>query len=163
MSNSYIENFKSQVDFPKPFQRTGKFPLDRTDLFSSYEDAVKYAKGDRNDPDSRGLCGTSYVGQIITVYENDKVTVYKIEADRTISEIGAPSATVKFVYEVLNVGDVTKDITIPTGCTFNTIIVTDSTTGEVVLTDISHYSNVINVSLAESYTNPLDITVSYIV
>ena len=42
----YIENFASKLDFAMPFQRTGKFPLDRTDLFSSYADAVKYAAGD---------------------------------------------------------------------------------------------------------------------
>jgi hypothetical protein len=69
----YIENFASKLDFAMPFQRTGKFPLDRTDLFSSYADAVKYAAGDTADPDSRALCGTSYVGQVITVFENDVV------------------------------------------------------------------------------------------
>ena len=45
MADSYVEVFPSSVDFPKPFQRTGKFPLDRTSMFDSYEDAVKYAAG----------------------------------------------------------------------------------------------------------------------
>ena len=85
---NYTENFASKLDWAMPFQRTGKFPLDRTDLFSSYADAVKYAAGNTDDPDSRGLCGTSYVGQIITVYEDSLVTVYKINEDRTISEVG---------------------------------------------------------------------------
>lgn len=85
---NYIENFSSKLDWAMPFQRTGKFPLDRTDLFGSYADAVKYAAGNTSDPDSRGLCGSSYVGQIITVFENDTVTVYKIEADRSLSEVG---------------------------------------------------------------------------
>lgn len=84
----YIENFASKLDFAMPFQRTGKFPLDRTDLFSSYADAVKYAAGDTADPDSRALCGTSYVGQVITVFENDVVTVYKIGANRQLESIG---------------------------------------------------------------------------
>lgn len=86
---NYVENFSSKLDWAMPFQRTGKFPLDRTDLFSSYADAVKYAAGNTSDPDSRELCGTSYVGQIITVIENDVVTVYKIQSDRTLKEVGS--------------------------------------------------------------------------
>lgn len=86
---NYVENFTSKMDWAKPFQRTGKFPLDRSDLFSSYDDAVKYAAGNKEDPDSRGLCGTSYVGQVIAVYEGDTVTVYKIDADRTLKEVGS--------------------------------------------------------------------------
>lgn len=89
---SYQELY-NKLDWALMFQRTGQFPLDRTDLFSSYADAAKYAEGDvKNNPDSRELAGTSYVGQIITVYENDTVTVYKINADRTLGEVG--SATV---------------------------------------------------------------------
>lgn len=86
---NYVENFNSKLDWAMPFQRTGKFPLDRTDLFSSYADAVKYAAGNTSDPDSRELCGTSYVGQIITVIENDAVTVYKIQSDRSLKEVGS--------------------------------------------------------------------------
>lgn len=87
---NYVESFASKLDWAMPFQRTGKFPLDRTDLFSSYDDAVKYAAGNVENPDSRGLCGTSYVGQIITVFENDTVTVYKINANRTLEIVGKP-------------------------------------------------------------------------
>ena len=85
---SYVESVSVKMDWLKPFQRTGKFPLDRSDLFASYADAVKYAAGNSADPDSRELCGTSYVGQIITVFENDVITVYKIEANRTLAEVG---------------------------------------------------------------------------
>lgn len=85
---NYTETFTSKLDWAMPFQRTGKFPLDRTDLFSSYADAVKYAAGNTSDPDSRGLCGTSYIGQIVTVYENDAVTCYKIDPDRSLVMIG---------------------------------------------------------------------------
>ena len=66
---SYIENFKSKLDWAMPFQRTGKFPLDRSSIFSSYADALAYAKQDESD--SRKLGGTSYVGQIVAVYGND--------------------------------------------------------------------------------------------
>lgn len=83
----YIENSSVKLDFAMPFQRTGKFPLDRSSMFSSYADAVKYAKGDISDPDERGLCGSSYIGQQICVYENNTVTYYKIDADRTLTNI----------------------------------------------------------------------------
>ena len=72
----YNEIYKSQMDWQNVFVRTGNFPLDRSSIFSSYEDAVNYAKGDGSD--TRGLGKTSYVGQIITVFENDVVSVYKI-------------------------------------------------------------------------------------
>lgn len=85
---SYTEQFTSKVDWAIPFQRTGQFPLDRSDLFASYEDAVKYAAGDINDPDSRKLCGTSYIGQIITVFEKGTVSAYQISAARTLSRVG---------------------------------------------------------------------------
>ena len=37
---NYIEDFNSKLDWAMPFQRTGKFPLDRSSMFDSYEDAV---------------------------------------------------------------------------------------------------------------------------
>ena len=64
--------------------RKGDYPLDRTSMFSSYDDAVLYANGGK---DSRGLSGVSYVGQIITVYENGKVDVYKIGESRNLENI----------------------------------------------------------------------------
>ena len=82
---SYIDN-PSKLDWAMSFQRTGTFPLDRSSMFASLVDAQKYAKGDGSD--SRALGGTSYVGQVISVYENDKVTVYKINADRTLGVVG---------------------------------------------------------------------------
>ena len=65
MAYTDIELFKSKLDWAMPFQRTGKFPLDRTSIFNSYADALKYAKGDGSD--ERALGGTSYVGQLIIV------------------------------------------------------------------------------------------------
>ena len=87
---NYIENFNSKLDWAMPFQRTGKFPLDRSSMFDSYEDAVKYAAG-APATDSRGLGGSSYVGQLIVVFENDVVTVYKINADRKIEALTSES------------------------------------------------------------------------
>ena len=66
----YIENVLNQtskLDWAFPFQRTGAFPIDRSILFSSLADAEAYARGDGSD--ERELGGTSYVGQIISVYE----------------------------------------------------------------------------------------------
>ena len=89
---NYIENFKSKMDWANVFVRTGNFPLDRSSIFSSYDDAVLYAIGVGND--SRGLGKTSYVGQIITVYENDEVNVYKINPDRSLEPVGSGNGSV---------------------------------------------------------------------
>lgn len=78
----------AKMDWAYSFQRTGAFPLDRSSLFSSYEDALLYAqKGE----DSRGLSGTSYVGQTLSVYnsKNNNVTLYIINPDRTLKEVGS--------------------------------------------------------------------------
>ena len=92
---SYIEN-GSVVTQPGMVQRTLAVPMDRSSMFSSYADAVEYAKGKYTGEgekrpsahDSRKLAGSSYIGQIVTVYENDNVSVYKIDADRTLKIIG---------------------------------------------------------------------------
>lgn len=93
---SYVEVFKSRISQPSTMQRTRPAPLDRSSMFSSYADAIEYAKGPyiaegesrERAHDSRQLAGTSYIGQIISVYENDVVTVYKIDFDRTLKLIG---------------------------------------------------------------------------
>lgn len=73
------------------FTRTSNIPLDRSSIFGSYEDAMKYAAGDESNPDERNLVTASYIGQIITVYENDDVKTYYITADRKLQEIGRSS------------------------------------------------------------------------
>ena len=87
----YINNVTNQtakLDWAFPFQRTGAFPLDRSSVFSSYEDALLYATGGK---DSRGLSGSSYVGQPISVYdsESSSIILYIIDADRSLKEVGA--------------------------------------------------------------------------
>lgn len=62
----YTENIKSIMQWGNSFERQGNFPLDRTDLHISYEDAVLYAKGDASD--SRKLGKLAYIGQTITVW-----------------------------------------------------------------------------------------------
>ena len=62
----YVENIKSIMQWGNSFERQSNFPLDRTDLHISYDDAVLYAKGDGSD--SRGLGKLAYIGQTITVW-----------------------------------------------------------------------------------------------
>lgn len=84
-----VVNQTSKLDWAFAFQRTGAFPLDRSSLFSSYADAEAYARGDKTD--ERGLGGSSYVGQPVSVYDVDSNTVnlYIIEADRSLKEVGS--------------------------------------------------------------------------
>ena len=91
MAEDYILNVvdkTSKLDWAFPFQRTGAFPLDRSSLFSSYADAVLYASGGE---DARGLSGSSYIGQPISVYnaETASVVLYVIQADRSLKEVGS--------------------------------------------------------------------------
>lgn len=95
--SDYILDVKSQsskVDWAFPFQRTGPFPLDRSSVFSSLEDAQKYASG---AADERQLSGSSYVGQIISVYtiEDEAPTVgaYIISPARTLMKLAATTAS----------------------------------------------------------------------
>jgi hypothetical protein len=82
---SYVEKMASKLGWDNVFQRGYPQPLDRSSMFSSLTDANAYASG---GTDSRGLSQTSYIGQIITVYENDAVDVYKINALRELEPIG---------------------------------------------------------------------------
>ena len=112
---SYQEVFTSKLDWAMPFQRTGKFPIDRSSIFSSYDDALKYAKQDESD--SRKLGGTSYIGQIITVYGNDAgvktdggETIYSQEvAAFIITGVGANASLMKLA-QTTATGDFTSDI-----------------------------------------------------
>lgn len=79
-----------KMDFPLAIQRADIFPLDPSTLFTSKADADLYAAG---GADSRGLGGTVYAGQIVTVVENDKVTVYTVEANGTLKALGGETAT----------------------------------------------------------------------
>lgn len=83
----------SKLDWAYAFQRTGAFPLDRTSLFSSLADAEAYAKGDESD--ARKVGGVSYIGQSVSVYnqEDNSVALYIIDTDRSLKEVG--SATLK--------------------------------------------------------------------
>lgn len=97
----YIENVAAQaskLDWAFPFERKGQFPLDRSALFSSLDDARLYASGEATD--ARKLGGTSYVGQIITVYQAESddgtpasVNAYIITPSRELMKLAATTAS----------------------------------------------------------------------
>lgn len=87
---SYIENMASKMGWDNVLQRGFPQPLDRSSIFGSYTDAQAYASGGN---DSRGLSQTSYIGQIITVYENGDVNVYKINESRQLEPISDGKGT----------------------------------------------------------------------
>lgn len=92
----------SKLDWAFAFQRTGAFPLDRSSLFSSYEDAAAYARGDKTD--ARELGGASYVGQPVSIYDENSNTVslYIIEADRSLKEVGSAPLGDNYSIEIVD-------------------------------------------------------------
>lgn len=70
---------KNILTLDKSFARSEGQPLDTTEIYYSYADAESYAKTD-----------VAYVGQKITVIENDVITHYSIEdTDGTLKELGS--------------------------------------------------------------------------
>lgn len=128
---SYIENFSSTNNILNPFKRLGAFPIDITGMFNSLSDAQKYAKYvtyakdyvvPDKDKDSRELGGTAYIGQLISVYENDKVSVYKIQPDGTLGSIGGTDT--KFATSYL------QAVSISTECAVGQLIKISSEAGK---------------------------------
>ena len=102
----YIET-GGNLDWALKFNRTGTFPLDRSSMFSSYADALAYAKMDGSD--SRQIGGTAYIGQLIAVYgpgadgSTAEVSAY------IITNVGA-SATLQKLAQSSATGDYGEDI-----------------------------------------------------
>ena len=103
----YSEVFTSKLDWAMPFQRTGKFPLDRSSMFSSYGDALKYAQ--QTGDDSRALGGTSYVGQIVVVYGTGSDGTSQEVAAYIITAVGEGAALQKLAQTTAS-GDFAADI-----------------------------------------------------
>lgn len=97
-----VVNQTSKLDWAFAFQRTGSFPLDRSSLFSSLSDAEAYARGDKTD--SRELGGSSYVGQPISIYDerNNSVSLYIIDTDRSLKEVGSAPLVDNDSIEIIN-------------------------------------------------------------
>lgn len=94
---NYQENFTAKSLWVNPFSRNGQYPLDATSIFYSKEDAERYARSIEAGKalDDRKYGSAAYVGQIITVYANSKVDVYKIEENLTLSQVGGTDVQFK--------------------------------------------------------------------
>ena len=73
-------NYSDLYTIYYPIARNEHFPLDVKSLFEAYSDALEYARGGSRD---ENYTTTAYLGQIISVVENDEsgntsVKVYKI-------------------------------------------------------------------------------------
>ena len=96
------------------FKRVNETQLiDATAMFNSYQDALKYAKGNRKDPDERRLYKASYVGQVITVYENGSILQYKINESRDLERL-IPIEKIKVNGQAVSADvEASVDLTIP--------------------------------------------------
>lgn len=103
---AYIDNF-GKLDWALEFNRTGKFPLDRSSMFGSYADALAYAKQDGTD--TRKIGGTSYVGQIISVFGPGVDGVTDEIAAYIITAVGTGATLMKFAQSSAS-GDVEDEI-----------------------------------------------------
>lgn len=98
---------ENRVAWAKPFERTYKGPLDRSSMFSSYADALEYAK--QTKLDSREIGGTSYVGQIVTVYGASQDGVTQEVAAYIITAVGEGAALQRLA-QTTSSGDFAHDI-----------------------------------------------------
>lgn len=75
-----------KLNFSVSFDRTSAFPLDGNSYFTSYSDAELAASSavEVGSSDS-----TYYIGQVLTVVENESSKNYIIQPDKTLSEIGS--------------------------------------------------------------------------
>lgn len=76
---------------PKGFQRLGAFPLEDKMMFESYAALEEYAQA----------YPTAYAGQICSANDNGIIRVYKINIDKTVSELGAGTSSTDSNYITL--------------------------------------------------------------
>lgn len=80
------EKIKNTLNFAVSFNPSSAFPIDARSMFGKYTDAVAAAATAEN----AGSSNTQYyIGQILTVFENDVVAHYSIQADKTLKAVGA--------------------------------------------------------------------------
>ena len=79
-------NVTNTLNFSVSFKPTSAFPLDSRSMFGSYEAAVAAAATAVNAGSSDSIY---YIGQQLTVFENDVVSTYLIQADKTLKAVGA--------------------------------------------------------------------------
>lgn len=74
------------LNFSVSFKPTSAFPLDARSMFGSYQAAAAAAATAVNAGSSDSIY---YIGQQLTVFENDVVSTYLIQPDKTLKAIGA--------------------------------------------------------------------------
>lgn len=77
------------VDFSVGLRPNGAFPLDPRSMFGSYDAAVAAAATAAVTGTEEAKKTRYYIGQTLTVFENDVVASYQIQADKTLKAIGA--------------------------------------------------------------------------
>ena len=116
-------------DITRSFQRVFNFPLDRSTIFDSYEDAVAYAKGD--GADSRKLGKTVYLGQLISVVNEEEasVKVYKvvyreesIEKPYALSLVGEGGGGNVITKNAITFLSKNGDVTVPAGSNLDEVL-----------------------------------------
>jgi len=85
MANIDFNNYAGW-DLPVYLNRLNPIPLDKTSIFYAYSAATQYALN----------VNLAYEGQVLSVIEDNVVTVYKINTNRELEEIagGSPSSIV---------------------------------------------------------------------
>ena len=116
-------------DITRSFQRVFNFPLDRSTIFDNYEDAVAYAKGDGSD--SRKLGKTVYLGQLISVVNEEEasVKVYKvvyreesIEKPYALSLVGEGGGGNVITKNAITFLSKNGDVTVPAGSNLDEVL-----------------------------------------
>ena len=116
-------------DITRSFQRVFDFPLDRSTIFDSDEDAKAYARGDGSD--SRKLGKTVYLGQIISVVskENASVKVYKVvyrkestEKPYALSLVGEGGGGNVITKNAITFLSKNGDVTVPAGSNLDEVL-----------------------------------------
>ncbi len=82
--NNTASNF-AFMEFPMAFSRQDGFPLDKTSVYASLAEAETYAK----------TSPLAYVGQVLSVVENDEAKAYQIkDTAGTLEPLGADAVSV---------------------------------------------------------------------
>ena len=82
--NNTTSNF-AFMEFPMAFSRQDGFPLDKTSVYGSLTEAETYAK----------TSPLAYVGQVLSVVENDEAKAYQIkDTAGTLEPLGADAVSV---------------------------------------------------------------------
>ena len=81
---SYVD-VTNTLDFAVSFKPSSAFPIDSRTMFGSYESAQAAAQTAVNAGSSESIY---YFGMPLTVFANDEATMYIINGDKTLKEVG---------------------------------------------------------------------------